>query len=200
MYRSNDIPVMIFLPILLGGVIGYFVGLILRKSMDTKMNLVVLLFGITVIVGIGVYLNKEILKGIILNYMFLGIAYSGVLANMIEEEKLQLLLQAYNPILAVSLLISIVDLGAPLDYHLILGAGFYTFVYIVARALGKNGGARLGATIMHMPETVKKYLWLNASAPFRCFFSLHIDCLYYSTKSILSCTYCSRNNCSSCCY
>lgn len=103
------------------------------------MNLVVLLIGITVIVGIGVYLNKEILKGIILNYMFLGVAYSGVLANVIEEEKLQLLLQAYNPILAVSLLISIVDLGAPLDYHLILGAGFYTFVYIVARALGKNG-------------------------------------------------------------
>lgn len=112
MYRSNDIPVMIFLPILLGGVIEYFVGLILRKSMDTKMNLVVLLFGITVIVGIGVHLNKEILKGIILNYMLMGVAYSGVLANMIEEEKLQLLLQAYNPILAVSLLISIVDLGA----------------------------------------------------------------------------------------
>lgn len=91
----------------------------------------------------------------------MGVAYSGVLSNMIDEEKLQLLLQAYNPILAISLLISIVDLGAPLDYHLILGAGFYTFVYIVARAAGKNGGARLGATIMHMPETVKKYLGLT---------------------------------------
>ncbi len=155
------IPVMIFLPILLGGAIGYLVGLVLRKSHDTKMNLIVLLLGITVIVGIGVYLNKEILEGITLNYMLMGVAYSGVLSNMIDEEKLQLLLQAYNPILAISLLISIVDLGAPLDYHLILGAGFYTFVYIVARAAGKNGGARLGATIMHMPETVKKYLGLT---------------------------------------
>ncbi len=149
------IPVMIFLPILLGGAIGYLVGLVLRKSQDTKMNLIVLLLGITVIVGIGVYLNKEILEGITLNYMLMGVAYSGVLSNMIDEEKLQLLLQA------ISLLISIVDLGAPLDYHLILGAGFYTFVYIVARAAGKNGGARLGATIMHMPETVKKYLGLT---------------------------------------
>ena len=87
--------------------------------------------------------------------MLMGVAYSGVLSNMIDEEKLQLLLQAYNPILAISLLISIVDLGAPLDYHLILGAGFYTFVYIVARAAGKNGGARLGTTLQSQSSLVR---------------------------------------------
>lgn len=51
---------------------------------------------------------------------------------------------------------AIVDLGAPLDYHLILGAGLYTFIYIVVRACGKYFGARIGAKKMKMPETVQK--------------------------------------------
>ena len=53
------------------------------------------------------------------------------------------------------------DLGAPLNYHLILGAGVYTFVYILARAFGKYFGARIGAKITHMPDTVRKYLGLT---------------------------------------
>ena len=57
-------------------------------------------------------------------------------------------------------LAAIVDLGAPLDLHLILGAGLFTFLYIGARAVSKYFGARIGATIMKMPETVKKYLGL----------------------------------------
>lgn len=40
----------------------------------------------------------------------------------------------------------------------ILGAGFYTMVYIVVRALGKYFGARLGAKATKMPITVQKYL------------------------------------------
>lgn len=50
---------------------------------------------------------------------------------------------------------------APLNYHLILGAGLYTFVYIAARAAGKYFGARGGAKATHLPETVQKYLGLT---------------------------------------
>lgn len=53
------------------------------------------------------------------------------------------------------------DLGAPLDYHLILGAGLTTFIYIAARTIGKYFGARAGASLTHMPDTVKKYLGLT---------------------------------------
>lgn len=53
-----------------------------------------------------------------------------------------------------------VFLGAPLDYHLILGAGLYTFIYIAARAFGKYFGARVGAKATGMLETVQKYLGL----------------------------------------
>ena len=66
-----------------------------------------------------------------------------------------------GPILGISLLAAIVDLGAPLDYHLILGAGLYTFVYIAARTFGKYFGARIGAKLTHMPDTVRKYLGLT---------------------------------------
>ena len=64
-------------------------------------------------------------------------------------------------ILGISLLAAIVDLGAPLDYHLILGAGLYTFIYIAARAFGKYFGARCGAKLPHMPDTVRNYLGLT---------------------------------------
>lgn len=77
---------------------------------------------------------------------------------MISEEKLEMVKNYFHPILGICLLVAIVDLGAPLDYHLILGAGLFTFIYIVARAFGKYSGARLSAKWMKMPEAVQKYL------------------------------------------
>ena len=41
---------------------------------------------------------------------------------------------------------------------MILSAGLYTFIYIAARAFGKYFGARIGAKLTHMPNTVRKYL------------------------------------------
>ena len=49
-------------------------------------------------------------------------------------------------------------MGAGLDWHAIAGAGLYTLVYILVRAVGKYGGASLGATITKAPKPVKKYL------------------------------------------
>jgi len=54
--------------------------------------------------------------------------------------------------------VAILNLGAPLDYHLIFGAGIYTAVYIISRAIGKYSGAYVGAALTHAPDTVKKYL------------------------------------------
>lgn len=88
----------------------------------------------------------------------MGVSYSAVFSNMITEEQLQRLVSWFNPILGIALLTAIVDLGAPLDYHLILGAGLYTFIYIASRACGKYFGARFGAKATKMPITVQKYL------------------------------------------
>lgn len=91
----------------------------------------------------------------------MGVSFSAVLANMVSEERLGEITNQFHPVLAVSLLATIVDLGAPLNYHLILGAGLYTFLYIAARGAGKYFGSRLGAKAMKMPDTVKKYLGLT---------------------------------------
>ena len=37
----------------------------------------------------------------------------------------------------------------------------YTFIYIAVRAFGKYFGAKTGATIMHMPDSEKKYRGLT---------------------------------------
>ena len=63
-----------------------------------------------------------------------------------------------NPVIGGALIVVILNLGAPLDYHLVFGAGLYTLIYIVSRAAGKYGGAWVGAAMTHAPDTVRKYL------------------------------------------
>ena len=148
------IPVMIFLPIGIGLSMGYPAGLLLRKVRNKAGVLAILLVDITMTAVVGILLNRFLFSTITLNYMLMGVSASAAFSNMIDEVELEELTGWYAPILGVSLLTAIVDLGAPLDYHLILGAGLYTFVYIAARAFGKYFGARFGATVTHMPKTV----------------------------------------------
>ena len=64
----------------------------------------------------------------------------------------------YAPVLTISLVLVIVNLGIPLDYRLMAGAGVFTVVYILSRAIGKIGNAYLGGKLTKAPETVTKYL------------------------------------------
>lgn len=155
------IPVMILLPVLIGAAVGLPTGLLLKKAKGKAQNLTILLGGITVTVIIGWLLNTYLLSGIALNYTLMGVAFSAVFSNMVTPEQVEKINSDFLPILGISLLTVIVDLGAPLDYHLILGAGLYTFIYIAARAFGKYFGARAGAKLTHMPDTVCKYLGLT---------------------------------------
>ena len=155
------IPVMIFLPILIGAAVGFPTGLLLKRAKGKAAYLAVLLCGITVTMVTGWLLNTRLLSGITLNYMLMGVAFSAVFSNMVTPEQLEEISGSFAPILGISLLAAIVDLGAPLDYHLILGAGLYTFIYIAARAFGKYFGARWGAKLTHMPDTVRNYLGLT---------------------------------------
>lgn len=155
------IPIMIFLPMGIGIVTGLAAGLLLKKNPGKAGTLVILLAGITLTAMIGTFFNTKVFTNITLNYMLMGVSFSAVFSNMIPEEQLDRLVDWFHPILAVSLLTAIVDLGAPLDYHLILGAGLYTFIYIAARACGKYFGAGIGARATGMPATVQKYLGLT---------------------------------------
>lgn len=155
------IPVMIFLPIIIGVIVGFPTGLLLKKFDQKASTLAILLLGITATMLIGWGINTFLLAGITLNYMLMGVSFSTVFSNIITLERLDEISEYFSPILGIALLTAIVDLGAPLNYHFILGAGIYTFVYILMRAFGKYFGAMFGAKITHMPDTVKKYLGLT---------------------------------------
>ena len=155
------IPLMIFLPILIGFCTGLVTGKILKQPHDKKSTLAILLIGVTATAAIGLLFNKLVFTTITLNYMLMGVSFSATFSNMADDETLNHITAWYNNILSVSLITAIVDLGAPLDYHLIIGAGVTTFLYIASRAFSKYFGARIGATATHMPKTVQKYLGLT---------------------------------------
>lgn len=154
-------PVMIILPVCIGGIVGIPVGIALKKVNGMANTLFLVIAGITLTSFIGWVFNSFVLSGITLNYMLMGVAFSAVFTNIVDKKRLEEIAGWFQPVLNISLLVAIVDLGAPLDYHLILGAGLYTVLYIVSRAIGKYFGARIGAKTMKMPHTVSKYLGLT---------------------------------------
>ncbi|MGN1083584.1 MAG: hypothetical protein ACI4QX_01155, partial [Lachnospiraceae bacterium] len=96
-----------------------------------------------------------------LNYILIGMAFSATMANLLPEERTEEVLEQYAPVLNLSLVLVIVNLGMPLDYRLIAGAGIFTVVYMLSRAVGKIGGAYLGGRVMKAPPAVTKYLGLT---------------------------------------
>lgn len=111
--------------------------------------------------GVGFIFDKIILPEPVLNFMLIGMAFSATFANMISKNRLEEIMSAFNPILDISMIVVILNLGTPLDYHLILGAGLFTAIYIISRAVGKYSGAFFGAAITRSPQVVKKYLGLT---------------------------------------
>ena len=107
--------------------------------------------------GLGFAINS-LLPVPVLNFMLLGMAFSTAVANRIPAQLLDQVMKTAQPVIGLALVVVILNLGAPLDYHLIFGAGAYTVVYILARALGKYGGAYLGAATTGAPATMRKFL------------------------------------------
>lgn len=152
------IALVVILPLVIGAVPGILAGVLLKKERGTFGTLGILVGMIIVTSVIGFVFNNRVMPSPVLNFMLMGMAFSAVFSNMITEERLEQIMQAFNPILGIAMIIVILNLGAPLDYHLILGAGLFTVIYIIARALGKYFGAYFGASITKSPKTVKKYL------------------------------------------
>lgn len=154
------ILLVILLPIVIGIITGLLAGAVLKKERSNSITLVLLAVTLLLASGVGFVCNSLIFSKPVLNFMLIGMAFSATFANMVSEERLEQIVKVFNPILSISMLVVILNLGTPLDYHLILGAGVFTAIYIVARAMGKYFGARFGATITHSPKTVQKYLGL----------------------------------------
>lgn len=155
------LAMMILLPITIGVAVGIVAGKILKKGASRNKTLMTTVMLILLVSTVGFIFNYVILAEAVLNFMLIGMAFSATFANMVSEERLAEIVDVFSPILQLSLMTVILNLGAPLDYHLILGAGIFTAVYIISRAIGKYSGAFIGAKVTGLPKTVEGYLGLT---------------------------------------
>jgi len=154
------IPVMVLLPLAIGIITGIPAGLLLKKEHSKPTTLAILIGMVLVTAVIGFLCNTYLMPSPVLNFMLMGMAFSAAFSNIVSEERLAQIVTDFNPVLGISMIVVILNLGAPLDYHAILGAGLFTAIYIVSRACGKYFGARFGAKATGMPKTVQRYLGL----------------------------------------
>ncbi|MEA4874642.1 cation:proton antiporter [Anaerorhabdus sp.] len=152
------IPIMILLPLVIGFFTGLPAGLLLKKKNSKTWTLVVLISMILLTAFVGILCNTYLMPAPILNFMLMGMAFSATFSNMVSEERLNEIMEGFNPFLGISMIVVILNLGAPLDYKAVFSAGLFTVIYIVVRGIGKYSGARIGAKLTNMPITVQKYL------------------------------------------
>ena len=159
---TSGVPVflvllLVFLPVFIGILTGFVTGKMLRHTKTPASTLSVMLLMLLLSAWIGFAINSA-LPTPVLNFMLIGMSFSAVFANMVTQEQLDGMMKVMNPVIGIAMIIVILNLAAPLDYHLIFGAGIYTAVYILTRAVGKYSGAWLGAEVTHAPAAVRKYL------------------------------------------
>lgn len=148
----------VLIPFVVGILTGLLASFSMKHTANARLRLceLVLFLGISTLVGL--LIDKYVFHSFRLNYLLLGMAFSATLANLVPGEMLEEPFRLYNPILNLSLVTVIVNLGMPLDYRLIAGAGLFTAIYILSRAAGKIGGAFLGGKWTHAEPTVTKFL------------------------------------------
>ncbi|MGL5328034.1 MAG: cation:proton antiporter [Peptostreptococcaceae bacterium] len=149
------ILMMIIVPLLIGIFTGLIGAKLLSKENTKKEIILKVVICVFITIIIGNYINEHFVA---INLLLSGIALSATIANSVEKEKLHEIMGAINPIIGISLMIMVVNLGAPLDYKLILGAGMLTAVYIIARAIGKISGTYIGGKLSKAEDNVCKYL------------------------------------------
>lgn len=151
----------IVFPFIIGIITGGLYSLIARKIKQHVVLLILDIFFLLISVGLGLVCDHYLFSGSGLNYLLIGMAFSATAVNILDTEKSEKLLKDFNPLLSLSLLIVIVNLGMPLDYRAMAGAGLFTAIYIISRAIGKIGGAYTGARVTHCDKNVQKYLGLT---------------------------------------
>ncbi|MGN1104694.1 MAG: potassium transporter, partial [Candidatus Coproplasma sp.] len=149
---------MIVFPFAIGIVFGLAAAFLMKVIKKTAVRFCIMLLFLILSAVSGLLIDYFLFGTFTINYLLMGMAFSATVANILPEDKLDGVLKLYNPILSISLVIVIVNLGMPLDYRLIAGAGVFTAVYIISRAIGKIGGAYIGGKVTKAQPTVTKYL------------------------------------------
>ena len=149
---------MVLLPFVIGIAFGFLIAVLIKTVKKTRICFCLLILFLLLSTISGFLIDCYIFHSFTLNYLLIGIAFSATVANLVPEKEFEEILELYCPLLNLSLVIVIVNLGMPLDYRLIAGAGIFTAVYILSRAIGKIGGAYMGGKLTKAQPVVTKYL------------------------------------------
>lgn len=146
------------LPFIIGILTGFLAAFLIKRVKSNRSRFVLLLLFLCIAALCGLLIDGYVFHSFRLNYLLIGMAFSATVVNIVPENELKETLEFYNPLLNLSLILVIVNLGMPLDYRLIAGAGLFTVLYILSRAVGKIGGAYLGGKLTKADPVVTKYL------------------------------------------
>ncbi|MGM9614592.1 MAG: cation:proton antiporter [Oscillospiraceae bacterium] len=149
---------MVLFPFVIGILTGLCASFWMKRTKNSKVNLALLVAFLCISVLCGLLIDRFLFHSFCLNYLLIGMAFSATVVNIVPEKERTEALKLYSPLLNLSLVIVIVNLGMPLDYRLIAGAGLFTAIYILSRAAGKIGGAFLGGKLTKAEPVVTKYL------------------------------------------
>jgi len=139
--------------LLIGGVIG-FVFCQLVRFLKNRRDILVMLFG-TVLVATGISVHMHL--SLILTNLTVGF----VLANTRRKELVHRVAEPLREIMPLLFILFFCLAGAHLDLAKLPSLGLIGIVYILARSAGLIGGARVGATLGHVEEKVKRYIGLG---------------------------------------
>lgn len=106
------------------GLFGIPTGFVLRKIQLKSGIVITLVIGILLTSIVGNLCNTYLMPIPLLNFMLMGMAFSGAFSNWVSEEKLVEIINDFQVIQAFAMVVVIINLGAPLDFHAIFGAGF----------------------------------------------------------------------------
>ncbi|MEG1527878.1 MAG: cation:proton antiporter [Clostridia bacterium] len=138
----------ILLALVIGSALGFILALVSRffKSRANRLTLI-----ITFTLG-GIALAELLNLSSLLLCMMIGTFYGNLFKE--NEVPLEVLERWTYPLFMLFFVIS----GAQLNLEVLPTVGIVGFVYIVVRAIGKWGGAYLGAVITKANPNVRKYL------------------------------------------
>lgn len=148
----------VLIPFVIGIAMGFVASFLMKRVKNSLFRFGLLILFLCLSTGGGLLVDIFVFGSLSLNYLLIGMAFSATVANILPETDLSETLKRYQPLLNLSLVIVIVNLGMPLDYRQIAGAGVFTAIYIFSRAIGKIGGAFLGGKLTKAEPAVTRYL------------------------------------------
>ncbi|BES64760.1 cation:proton antiporter [Gottschalkiaceae bacterium SANA] len=154
-------PLVLCLSILLGIAYGIFASYFLKPQSSKTKTVITLGVCVGIATAFSLLINEHVLPSPMMNLMLIGVSFAATFTNLLPQERMTKIKSEINLFVVIAMILLILDLGAPLDFHLIIGAGWFTAVYILARAFGKISGSYLGSVLSKAPNTVKKYLGLT---------------------------------------